>query len=286
MATDPDRATLRLIFDAVVVRALADVVALADSVGAAVAPVKGVVLARWLYDDLAERPYTDLDILIVRDHLPAMAAAVVARGWTIRQQSEEMGELEFAVGRVVVEVHGEFGRRDLSRLTNAEVLARATADRTTFPFEVRRIDDADHFLLLVANVTKKGFVYANKHTPADLERLLVRLEPRWGELVARTEAARFMTAVATVATWMVEEHGSTTFLRFAEMLPRRRRLLAWALREYRRRDTRQPNRLISASGLFGLALGMLTPDDRMMQLRGLARVFRRGIMRRLGRDPG
>jgi hypothetical protein len=281
-----DRATLRLIFDAVVVRALADVVALADSVGASVAPVKGVVLARWLYSDLTQRPYTDLDILIVRAHLPAMAAAVAARGWPIRQQSAEMGELEFSVGRVVVEVHGEFGRRDLSRLTNEEVLARATVDRVTFPFEILHLDDADHFLLLVANVTKKGFVYANLHTPGDLERLLVRLEPRWGELLARIEAARVMTAVATVGTWMVERHRSTTFARFVAMLPRRRQLLALALREYWRRDTRQPDRLTSASGLFGLALGMLTPDDRMMQLRGLARVIRRGTMRRLGRDPG
>jgi hypothetical protein len=284
--TAPDEATRRLIFDAVVVRTLAEVLTLARGAGATVAPVKGVVLARWLYDELAQRPYRDLDLLIARGDLPAMTEAVTARGWPILQRSAEMGELEFSVGRVVVEVHAEFGRRDLSRLTIDEVLGRATVDRATFPFEVLHLDDADHFLLLVANVTKKTFVYANRHQPADLERLLSRLEPRWPELVARIEAARFATAVSAVSAWMIEEHGSATFGRFAAMLPGRRRLTAFALRAYWRRAGRHRDRLGSASGLLGVALATLTPDDRALQLRGLSRVIRRGIVRRLGRHPG
>jgi hypothetical protein len=285
-AADADEETRRLIFDAVVVRALGEVLALAGGVGARIAPVKGVVLSRWLYDEVAERPYRDLDLLLARADLPAMAAAVAARGWPLRHQSLEMGELEFSVGRVVVEVHAEFGRRDLSRLTTDEVLARAVPDRATFPFEIRRIDDIDHFLLLVANVMKKAFVYANRHQPADLERLLERLEPRWLELCSRIEAARCATAVKAIGTWMIEAHGSATFARFALVLPGRRPLLAAAIRRYRRQADRQPDRLASASGLLGLALATLTPDDRRLQLRGLTRVVRRGVLRRLGRDPG
>jgi hypothetical protein len=287
MSGGADEATRRLIFDAVVVRALADVVALAREAGANVAPVKGVVLARWLYGDLAERPYRDLDLLVARGDLAAMSAAVAARGWPILQHSVEMGELEFSIGRVVVEAHAEFGRRDLSRLTTKDVLGRAVRDRETFPFEILRIDDVDHLLLLIANVTKKTFVYANRHQPADLERLLVRLEPRWAELIVRVQNARCATAVRTVAAWMIEEHRSPTFRRFAALLPGgERRWLSVAIREYRRRASRRADRLASASGVLGLALATLTPDDRGLQIRGLARVVRRGVVRRLGRHPG
>jgi hypothetical protein len=277
----------RLIFDTVVVRALAQVVEAAKEAGVAIAPVKGVVLARWIYADVFERPYRDLDLLISREGFSAMRSAVEARGWPMQHQSLEMGELEFTVDRVVVEVHAEFGRRDLCRLTTGEVLARARPDRGTFPFEVLRVDEIDHFFLLVANVTKKAFTYANPHQPADLERLLGRLEPRWRELADRAGAARFMSALRNVSSWMAEVHGSALFARFVHGLPRaRRRPMSAAVRWHRRAAGRRSRRLESASGLLGLVLAILTPDDRLLRLKGLWRLLRRGAYRRLRRDPG
>jgi len=277
----------RLIFDAVTVDVLQRIVEVASSAGAIVAPVKGVVLSRWIYEDIAERPYSDLDILVARDDLPRMEAAVAARGWPVHVWSREMGELEFTVDRITVEIHAEFGRRDLSRLTIAEVMSRSVPDARTFPFEIRRIDDIDHFLLLVANVTKKSFVYANPHQPADLERFVERLRPRWDELIARAHAARFLTALRDVALWMADERSSPGFVAFVRVLPApARRLLPAAVAWQRRRSRRQPNRLKSASGLLGLALATQTPDDLRLRVRGLARLVRRGIVRRLGGAPG
>jgi Uncharacterised nucleotidyltransferase len=277
----------RLVFDTMAVRALAQVLELAREVGAIAAPIKGVVLARWLYDEILERPYRDLDLIVARAGLPRLAAAVEARGWPIQVQSAEMGELEFTIDHVTVEVHAEIGRRDLSRLATADVLARAVSDRTTFPFEILRIDEFDHFFLLIANVTKKAFTYANRHQPADLERLLGRLEPRWEVLITRAAAAGFVTAVRNVSTWMVEEHGSARFSAFARLLPDlRRRPLEAAVRLHRRLAEKQPNRLESTSGLLGLALATLTPDDRALQIKGLSRLLRRGLYRRLGGEPG
>jgi hypothetical protein len=277
----------RLVFDTVAVGVLRKIVEAAGLAGAVVAPVKGVVLSRWLYGDVAERPYRDLDILVGRGDLPRMEAAVAARGWPVKVYSREMGELEFTVDRVVVEIHAEFGRRDLSRLTVAEVLVRSVRDAGTFPFEIQRIDDVDHFLLLVANVTKKSFVYANPHQPGDLDRLLARLRPRWDELVARARAARFSTALREVAAWMADEQGSSPFAEFVPVLPPpARRLLPAAVAWQRRRAHRQPHRLASPSGLLGLALATQTPDDLGLRLRGLARLIRRGVVRRFGKDPG
>ncbi|HLK91575.1 MAG TPA: nucleotidyltransferase family protein [Polyangia bacterium] len=287
MAGGDDGRIRRLLFDTVAVSVLEKVLEAARAAGAAPAPVKGVVLARWLYDDVADRPYRDLDLLAARDDLPRLEDAVAARGWPVQVCSREMGELEFTVDRLTVEVHAEFGRRDLSRLTIADVLARGTLDGRTFPFEVRRIDDIDHLLLLVANVTKKSFTYANAHQPADLARLLERLRPRWDELAARARAARFTTALRLVSAWMAEERGSPAFAAFARLLPGPgRRLVPAAIAWQRRRDRRAPRRLESAAGLLGLALATQTPDDLRLRVRGLARLVRRGLARRLGRDPG
>jgi hypothetical protein len=277
----------RLLFDTVAVGVLRQVAAAARDAGVAVAPVKGVVLARWIYDDVAERPYRDLDVLLRRADLPRMREAARARGWRVRHVSLEMGELELEVDRLVVELHAEFGRRDLTRLSIDDVLARAVLDRSTFSFEVPRVDDVDHFLLLVTNVTKKSYTYANPHQPADLERLLRRLEPRWDALAARARDARCLTALRSVAAWMADERGSPLFRRFVGGLPRARaRVVPAVVRLHRRFARRSGKRLESASGLFGLALVTLTPDDWALRGRGLARIVRRGLARRLGRDPG
>jgi hypothetical protein len=278
----------RLLFDTVAVSVLRKVVEAAAAAGVTVAPVKGVVLSRWLYEDVSDRPYRDLDIVIARDELSRVVTAVEARGWPIQVHSPEMGELEFTVDRLTVEIHAEFGRRDLSRLTIAELLARAVVDGDTFPFQIRRIDDIDHFLLLVANVTKKAFTYANPHQPDDLQRFLATLRPRWGELLDRARAARFQTALHNVAVWMADEHRSALFAEFltTTMPASRRRLLPAVIAWQRRRDRRRSDRLASASGLFGLVLATQTPDDIRLRGRGLLRLLRRGAARRLGRDPG
>lgn len=282
-----DARITRLLVDALAVSALRQLLEVARAAGAVVVPVKGVVLARWLYGALEERPYRDLDLLVAREGMEPLTAAVRARGWTIRQLSFEMGELELEIDRFVVEVHAEFGRRDLTRLSTAEVIARAVPDRATFPFEILRLDDVDHLLLLVANVTKKAYTYANPHQPADLERLLLRLEPRWDELLARAREASFVTALRSVAAWMADEHGSAAFARLLRaMPPRPRRLLPAAVRLLRRLDDRRGKRLESASGLLGLALATWTVDDWSLRGRGLARLVRRGWLRRRGRDPG
>ena len=281
-----DAKLLHLLVDALATSALREVIDLGASLDVIVVPVKGVVLARWIYDDVAQRPYRDLDVLVPRAGLPRLIEAVRKKGWAIRHVSIEMGELEFEFDRLVVEVHAEFGRRDMTRVSTEEVIGRAHSDRETFPFEVMRIDDIDHFLLLVANVTKKSYTYSNAHHPADLERLLERLEGRWSALVARARDAGFATGLQSVVTWMADEVGSELFERFRRLLPRHRRLLPAVVRLHRRWSSRRPGRLETTSGLFGLALATLTPDDWSMRRRGLTRLVRRGIYRRLGRDPG
>ena len=158
-------------------------------------------------------------------------------------RAAELGELAFVVSRVTVELHAYVGRRYLSRLTVDDVLARARIDRETFPFEILHLDDVDHFLLLVANVVKDGFVYANLHQPQDLERMLARIQSRLDEVVERARAGAFLTALHTTTAWMRDEHGSAGFAALAQRLPPTRRpLFAAAIRLERRRRRRRAYR--------------------------------------------
>lgn len=282
-----DERQRRLVFDMLATRALSHVVAALGDAGIPCAPVKGVVLARWLYGDIAQRPYVDVDLLVPRSAFGRAVALVDGRGWRSFYRTEEMGELGFMVDRVAVELHAEVGRRDLSHLTVDDVLARATRDRTTFPFEILRVDDVDHFLLLVLNVVKDGFTYANAHQPADLERLLERLVPRQDEMLQCAHAAGLTTALHLTAAWMARTHGSRAFARLQARLPASSRWWFMAgARLHTALDHRQPGRLRNLGGILGLAVATLTPDDRRLRRAGLMRVLRRGAARKLGRDPG
>jgi hypothetical protein len=282
-----DERQRRLVFDMVATRALAQVLEALGSAGIPCVPVKGVVLARWLYADVSERPYVDVDLLVPRSVFQRSVALVDARGWRSFYRTTEMGELGFMIDRVAVELHAEVGRRDLSRLSVDDVLARATPDTTTFPFEILRIDEVDHFLLLVLNVVKDGFTYANPHQPTDLERLLERLAPRQDELIQRAAAAGLTTALHLTAAWMEHRHGSAAFGMLGRILPPHgRSMLVASARAHEALDTRAPNRLRTPGALVGLALATLVPDDFRLRRRGLWRLIRRGVLRRLGRDPG
>ncbi|MSP59308.1 MAG: hypothetical protein EXR72_03025 [Myxococcales bacterium] len=277
----------RWVFSLEAARSLATVSAELTGAGVAFAPVKGVVLSRWLYDDVCDRPYVDVDLLVSRAQFGRARDLVRARGWRVLSGSDEMGELQFGVGRVLCELHAEMGRPDLLRLSVAEVLARAEVDRTTFPFAISRIDDLDHFLLLVANVVKDGFTYANPHQPADLERLLCRLQPRLDALLDRARDCAAVTALHTTTAWMIEEHASEAFAHLKKRLPPLLRpTFAMAVRLHRGLARRGSDRLSQPSGLLGLVLATLAPDDRALRRRGLWRLVRRGVLRKLGRDPG
>lgn len=277
----------RLAFDMLAEGALRRVAAVLRQAKIPFVPVKGMVLSRWLYADVQDRPYVDVDLLVPRAAFAHAAVLVEQNGWPIFYRSSEMGELSFMIGRVPVELHAEFGRADLSWLKVEDILARARPDTETFGFQIPRIDDVDHFLLLVLNVVKDGFTYANRHQPTDLNRLLQNLSANWNTIVSRATAAGLLTALDLTSRWMVDEHGSTLFAHFQRSLPgRHRRLFVTVVGAHRKFTTRSSRRLKNAGALLGLALATLTPDDAGLRRNGLARVIRRGLWRGLRLDPG
>jgi hypothetical protein len=52
-------------------------------------PYKGPVLASLFYDDLAERQYRDIDLLVHERDVPRVGELLLARGWTARESLDE-----------------------------------------------------------------------------------------------------------------------------------------------------------------------------------------------------
>src|SRR5687767_13504493 len=56
--------------------------------------LRGPVMARWLYDDPAERPYSDVDLLVPRDRLVDASRVLLSMG--MRQRLEDAAASERA----------------------------------------------------------------------------------------------------------------------------------------------------------------------------------------------
>jgi hypothetical protein len=250
-----------------------------DPIGIPYVPVKGVVLARWLYDDVAVRPIQDVDVLVSpRDFARAREALTAIAGFP-SYRANELGELGYELNGITVEIHAEVGRREFTRLDVPTVLSRCTVDHSTFGFPIQRIDDIDHFILLAVNVIKDCFVYAMPHLPEDLKRLIARIDGRVDQLVDRAHESGFSVGVWLVCSWMAENGGDPAFADLAARLGQPQRRLFAHVACWARRSSRLPKPM-------RFALACMTTDDTVDRLRALARGSRRYIVRRIGIDPG
>jgi hypothetical protein len=277
MPTSTDRTTL-WVRDQLRLRAFERVASLLIQAGVPVVPVKGIALARWLYADAVDRPMCDVDLFVPSASWTTARAVLIAR-YTALYDTSELRELTVAVEGVLVELHGEVGRRELTRMTVDEMIGRATRDTTTFPFEVLRLDDVDHLLLMACNAIKDGFVFAQAHVPADLERLLERTGDRTSVLLDRARAAGLGTGLYCTAEWMVDMTGSERWRSLMKQLAPPPR--PWHARLIRRfRKTRHPT--WSAAVVLGRCL---TNDVAALRWRATGRVLRRNAVKLVGRTP-
>jgi|HubBroStandDraft_1064217.scaffolds.fasta_scaffold19455_2 hypothetical protein len=245
--------------------------------GVPIIPVKGIALARWLYADVIERPMTDVDLFVPRNAWTTACRALAA-GREVLYDSSELRELTVRVEGVSVELHGEVGRRELTRLSVDEMIARSTLDTESFRFPVLRLDDIDHLVLVVCNAIKDGFVFAQPHVPGDLERLLERTSSRMPILLERVREAGIGTGLYCTAEWMVEEHGSVSWRGLQQRLglpprPGHVRLI----RAFRR--SRRPTWAVA------VVLGCLTNDVAALRWRATLRIAVRNAVKLVGRTP-
>jgi hypothetical protein len=243
--------------------------------GVPIIPVKGIALARWLYEDVGERAFVDVDLLLPRRDWGDARRALLPLGSPL-YDSWELGELTFDIAGMHVELHGEIGRLDLTEMSVDDVLRRSTIDNNTFRFPVHRLDEIDHFLLVVSNAVKDGWVFAQPHLPSDLERFLPRVDR--SELLARATEAGMYTGLYCTAEWMAYGHDSARWSAFLATLAEPQR--QWYVRASR--SFRRARRPVWAAAA---ALGFASNDLATSRMRAVRRLLRRNAVKLLGRTP-
>jgi hypothetical protein len=259
----------------VALRVLSRAAALLRGAGVPVVPVKGIALARWIYADVAERPFKDIDLLVPRPAWDDARRAIRPLGEPLHHSSE-LGELIVRVDGLELELHAELGRREIVNLSVEEILRRAVVEEGTFGFPVMRLTDVDHLLLVAINALKDGFVFAEAHVPGDLDRLLARVDP--ADLVRLVDESNFRTGLYCVGEWMYAEKGSAPWGHVLELLgtPPRTGYVR-AFRAFRRSPWQ--------TWEMAVALGCWSNDRFGSRLRAVGRLVRRRATRILGGSP-
>jgi hypothetical protein len=176
--------------------------------GIAVLPVKGVVTARTLYEDMALRHSGDVDLRLRRTDYRRAIRLARALGWSPRKGTPVLWQTVLTLMGCEVDIECTLGPPGLCAISVDDLLRRAQGDRTLFGFPVRTIDLHDHALVLALNAYKDWF----SCLPWSLEdlRRIVRVpgfEP--SILVQRAREGRISSVLWLVADWLVREKGVT-----------------------------------------------------------------------------
>jgi hypothetical protein len=172
--------------------------------GVSVLAVKGVVLARTLYDDPALRPMTDVDIRVPPNELRGVLDAAQSLGWKVQHFSRQWGAVTLQTGSVPVDVETTVGPPGITALSVATIRHRAVDLRNTFGFSCLAPDVHDHAVILCINLFKDKAFQAAPWVWNDLDRIV--LAPGFDPLqfIARVCSARLQTVAYCVSDWMVD----------------------------------------------------------------------------------
>jgi hypothetical protein len=175
-------------------------------------PVKGIVSAHTLYDDVADRLLTDVDLKIRPRDFDRVLAVVAREGWRTVQRMRAYGNVVFVVDHVYVDIEGYLSSPGLSHLSVDVMIARARASEVLgFPHLLP--DFHDHAVVLLLNVFKDKLIHAFAWAVRDLERL-----PSRGDFDPVTLASRLDQVGASTIGWIV-----------ADWMVRERRVSAWSV---------------------------------------------------------
>ncbi len=126
-----------------------DVATLLRARGIAVMPIKGVLLQHWLYADPADRPMTDVDLLVQPEELAVARGVLEAAGYREHQRSSA-GALVFETPwTLAVDLHPHLFEPTRYRMPTDEVMRRGRTDSTFFGVEVRLPSKLDVYAHLI-----------------------------------------------------------------------------------------------------------------------------------------
>ena len=116
-------------------------------------PLKGALFARWLYDEPAQRPGDDVDVLVRPQDFPFAARVLIADGFAALPAPPghyQQGFLARAVP-VAIDLHRSLFPWGFYHLTPDALFERGTVDRTLFGFPVTLPDPYDAYAHLIGH---------------------------------------------------------------------------------------------------------------------------------------
>jgi hypothetical protein len=173
--------------------------------GIPVLPVKGVVTARRLYADVAERPIRDVDVRVRRRDFVRAWRIGRRLGWH-KKDVVLLGQVLWSVDGFEVDVKSAWGPPGLCALSADELFDRAENHGEHGGPARMEPEWNDHALLLVLNVFKDGLV-TTPWAVEDLRRVVAQEGVDPGVLASRARAGGVASALWIVADWMADVQG-------------------------------------------------------------------------------
>jgi hypothetical protein len=188
--------------------ALRHLLVAAEEASVPVAPVKGVLTARWLYRSIAERPLSDVDVRVCDEDLGTVLALAERRRWHVRRVDPVYRALSLEIEGVAIDVETSFGARGMSSLSTRAALARAqrTSERLGVVHSMLTVHD--HALLLALNVAKDRLGQCHPWAIEDLVRIAERAEFDPVKMAAVAWSAANASVLRAVSRWLARIHDS------------------------------------------------------------------------------
>jgi hypothetical protein len=164
--------------------------------------VKGIVTARVLYSDAADRPITDVDVRIRRQDFERFRRAARASGWKCVRLARSYGNLVYDFGALSLDVEAYVGPPGLCSLGIDTMLDRSVWYELIPGLHVRVPELHDHAVLLTVNAFKDKITTATPWAIADLERIVGHAGFNPDVFVQRVRISRVATLAWIVASWM------------------------------------------------------------------------------------
>jgi hypothetical protein len=188
-----------------------EVIAVCVSEALPVLPVKGIVTARILYDDVAERPITDVDIRIRRRDFSAFRRLARRTAWPCLRVARSYSNLVYHFPPLSLDVECAVGPPGVCALTVDDMVLRASELEVVPGLRVLVPEIHDHAVLLTVNAFKDKIVTAGAGALSDLERIAVQPSFQVGVFIGRVVSSRVATLAWIVASWLESTRGSAAW---------------------------------------------------------------------------
>lgn len=229
-------------------------------------PVKGIVTARTLYRDPAERALSDIDVRVADvATLDELIAYARSNGHVVRHHLPSYRTAVLEMHGVDVDVECTVGSPGLCGLSIATMLGRAEVRGDLFDFPCAIPELHDHALLLAVNVFKDKVTLAHPWSVEDAVRVVSEPSFDAERFVEVAREARSLAIISLIADWLAPQSDGWRAVLDA-MGPRRARrgyvrALKWLF-------TNAPES--TATRL----LARVASDDRAMRLEAIATAIR------------